>query len=221
MTVLIGVIATLLGGQPAGDLRITLVGNAGVLLSDGTTTLLVDLPYESGAFGYQAYDPGALRPAGTAVAVVTHDHRDHFDLDLFRRRPSWSVIGPGVITDRLPAARVLSGDSLAVGAFSVVVVPTPHSEGHRSYRVRWRGRVLYFSGDTEVPAFLRRAPPIDILFVTPWLSCEAAKAGLLGQAARRIGYHLSADGSDRLCGEVEQLAQGSSFAVPPGSPPGG
>ncbi|MGE3617189.1 MAG: MBL fold metallo-hydrolase [Gemmatimonadales bacterium] len=219
MIVLFGVVTALLTGRQAGDLRITLVGNAGVMLSDGATTLLVDLPYESGAFGYQTYDPDALQPAGTAVAVVTHDHRDHFALDLFRRRPSWSVIGPRGITERLPASRVLPGDSVAVGGFSVVAIPTPHIEGHRSYRVRWGGKVLYFTGDTEVPAFLGKAPPIDILFVTPWLSCEAAKTDLLSRAARRIGYHFSPEGTDRVCGAVEQLPQGTSFAVAPRAGP--
>jgi hypothetical protein len=44
----------------AQQLTVELVGNAGVVLSDGTTTLLVDLPYESGAFGYMRYDQDAL-----------------------------------------------------------------------------------------------------------------------------------------------------------------
>ncbi len=48
-------------------LSITIVGNAGVLLSDGATSLLVDLPYESGAFGYQTYDPSDLNPPGYQV----------------------------------------------------------------------------------------------------------------------------------------------------------
>lgn len=196
----------------ADELAITMVGNAGVILSAGATSLLVDLPYESGASGYMAYDPAALDPPGDVTSIITHGHADHFDPELFLQREDWRLLGPPSVTAGLPPARVVEGDSVILGAFEVVVVPTPHTADHRSYRVRWGGRVLHFTGDTEDAARLSAGPPIDILFVTPWLSC-AVGLDVEAVARRRIAYHLDPRGTDRVCGEVEILPQGTSFRI--------
>lgn len=203
----------------APTLTVEFVGNAGVSLSDGSTTLLVDLPYEPGAFGYMRYDPGALRPAGTVVSVITHDHRDHFDPGLFLARAEWRVVGPPSVTRHVPAGRRLSGDSVQIGAFAVVAIATPHTEDHRSYRVRWRGRVLHFVGDTEQPESLAGGP-VDLLFVTPWLSCLVAGSGRGSFGRRSIAYHHRADRSDRMCGPVEVPQQGTRFSLTPAPRPG-
>lgn len=199
--------------QGSDSLRITMVGNAGVLLTDSTTSLLVDLPYTSGAFGYQAYEPNSLRPPGRVVSVVTHHHVDHFDAALFSARPDWSIIGPPSVVNRIEPHRVIQGDSVQVGAFAVVVVPTPHTPDHRSYRVRWRGRVLHFVGDTEDTAALGRGPSMDVLFVTPWLSCASGAATGLARATRRIAYHVQVAPGERRCGDIEVLPQGSRLSL--------
>jgi L-ascorbate metabolism protein UlaG (beta-lactamase superfamily) len=209
---IVGLVVVTLAVQ-APDLRVTMVGNAGVLLTDGAASLLVDLPYESGAFGYMHYDPSQLAPLGRTVSVITHHHADHFHPEQFASRADWELIGPPSVTGALPRGRVLDGDSIQVGHFSVVVLPTPHTDDHRSYRIRWRGLVMHFVGDTEDPAALNRGPDVDVLFVTPWLSCAAARVGGLEKAARRIAYHLAPGGGDQICGDVEALEQGSSFAL--------
>lgn len=196
----------------ADQLTVTMVGNAGVVLSDGASSLLVDLPYESGAFGYMTYDPAALAPPGAVTSIITHDHADHFDPELLQQREDWRIVGPPSATAGLPSARVVEGDSVSIGAFEVVIVPTPHTADHRSYRIRWGGRVLHFTGDTEDDARLRDSPAIDVLFVTPWLSC-AAGLDVESVARRWIAYHLSPRGTDRVCGEVEILPQGTSFGI--------
>ena len=206
--------ALLLSAQASGpDLKITMIGNAGVLLSDGATSLMVDLPYQSGAFGYQAYDPTNLAPGGDVVSVITHHHLDHFDPAIFLPRDGWRILGPPSVTRDLPDSLVLRGDSVRVGRFSVVSVATPHTEDHRSYRIRWGGRVLHFVGDTEDPGHLADAPPMDVLFVTPWLSCAAETGGLLEVASRRIAYHLRPGGGDRVCGGAMELEPGASFTL--------
>ena len=121
------------------DLRVELVGNAGVMLSDGSTSLLIDLPYESGAFGYMTYRAADLQPRGSVVSVITHHHRDHFEASAFLARTGWRIIGPPSVIRDLPITRVLAGDSVEVGRFSVVALPTPHTDDHRSYRIRWGG----------------------------------------------------------------------------------
>lgn len=201
--------------QATNSLQVTIVGNAGVLLTDGTTSLLVDLPYTSGAFGYQAYEPAALQPPGNAISVITHHHDDHFDAALFNRHPDWRVIGPPSVVRQFAAARVIRGDSVQVGAFAIVVVPTPHTDDHRSYRVRWRGRVLHFVGDTEDITALSSGPVLDVLFITPWLSCAPDAPEGLARAARRIGYHLQVAPGERRCGSIEVLPQGTRFILSP------
>lgn len=216
-------VAAVLSLAPAQtpELRVTVVGNAGVLLSDGTASLLVDLPYRPGAFGYMEYRPEALDPPGSVVSVITHHHADHFDADLFRARREWRVAGPPSVTEGLPPERVLSADSVEVGAFAVVALPTPHTPDHRSYRIRWRGRVLHFTGDTEDPTSLADGPAVDILFITPWLSCAVHGSGTGRFGRRSIVYHLRPDGGDRRCGPVEALEKGAGFTVRPGGPGGG
>lgn len=209
-------LALLSGVAQAQELTVHLVGNAGVVLTDGTTSLLVDLPYESGAFGYMRYDPARLRPTGATVSVITHDHRDHFDRSLFLARASWRIIGPPSVTADLPRERVLTGDSVVVGAFSVVGLRTPHTADHRSYRIRWRGRVLHFTGDTEQASAVPPEPSLDVLFITPWLQCTLQNSGRMVSRNRAILYHRQPDGSDEICGSGEPLEQGTRFALTPG-----
>lgn len=194
------------------SLHVRFIGNEGVSLSDGATTLLTDLPYVSGAFGYMHYRPEQLRPEGPVVSVVTHRHDDHFSPALFRER-DWQIVGPEEVTAALPAARVLSlRDTVAVGAFRIVPLRTPHSDTeHYSYLITWRGVRLYFVGDTEDPTRLLATPDLDVVFITSWLSCTVEARGATVDAARLILYHQRADGSDRVCGAVEELGQGAGF----------
>ncbi len=205
-------VSILMAAGQSATLQLQFIGNAGVLLSDGVTSLLVDFPYQSGAFGYMEYDFESAQPSGRTVSVITHAHSDHFDADLFLKT-DWAAIAPPGVQSSLPAERVLSGDSLRVGAFSVVAVQTPHTPEHRSYRIRWRGRVLYFTGDTEDIARLTGQPPLDVLFITPWLSCALARSGAAVNAVRAVAYHQAPNGSDRFCGSARPMRQGESFVL--------
>lgn len=205
-----GVACTL---QAANDLEITMVGNAGVVLADGTTTLLIDLPYQPGAYGYMQYEPARLNPRGQVVSVITHGHLDHFDPTLFAAR-DWLAIAPADVAAELPPSRILEGDSIQVGDFAVVALTTPHSDvGHQSYRIRWHARVFYFVGDTEAAGTVPTTPTPDVLFITPWLSCNLAGAGSDAWGDRNVIYHAAPSGNDRVCGPVEQLPQGASWTV--------
>ncbi|MEZ4425266.1 MAG: MBL fold metallo-hydrolase [Gemmatimonadota bacterium] len=210
-------VATLL--TPTDTLYLELVGNAGVVLSDGEVSLLVDLPYESGAFGYQEYSVGSLQPRGQVVSVITHAHTDHFDAGLWRSREPWRVMGPPSVVAGLPPDRVLRGDSVRIGSFDVVALRTPHTPDHQSYRLRWRGRVVHATGDTEDPSALEGSPDLDVLFITPWLSCAAAERGI-ELPGRSIAYHLRPDGGDRLCAGVTGSHQGTRITLSPASPAG-
>lgn len=199
--------------QEAAVLDVEMVGNAGVVLTDGTTSLLIDLPYEPGAFGYMDYDPVGLEPPGEVVSVITHHHADHFDAALFAQRPTWRLVGPSSVAARVAPDRVLGGDSVQVGAFAIIAIRTPHTDDHRSYRIRWRGRVLFFTGDTEDPAAVPSEPRIDVLFVTPWLNCALTRSGRSESWDRSVTYHLRPDGTDQTCGVSELLEQGARFEI--------
>jgi len=197
----------------AQELSVQYIGNAGVILSDSTTSLLIDLPYESGAFGYMQYDPELLQPSGGTVSVITHDHADHFDPSLFMAHGSWRIIGPPSITETIPPDRVLSGDSVTVGAFLISAISTPHSADHRSYRIRWRSRVFHFAGDTDSAASIPIEPHLDILFVTPWLQCALQQAGRERSWDRAVLYHHQPDASDEICGDATRLEQGARLTL--------
>jgi hypothetical protein len=149
------------------------------------------------------------------VAVITHHHLDHFDPSLFGRHGTWRVVGPASATGALTPARVVTGDSVMMGAFAIIAIPTPHTPDHRSYRIRWRGRILHFTGDTETTDAVLSEGAIDVLFVTPWLQCALAGSGQPGTWERAVLYHLRPDGADRICGTADRLAQGARFAMLP------
>lgn len=204
-------LAVLTVALPMDTLEVRLVANAGVVLSDGETSLVFDLPYQSGYSGYAEYDPSTIDVTGRVVAAITHEHLDHFEPDLFRARDWEIVAGPPV--ERLVVDRpVLSGDSLVIGAFSLVAVPTTHIPHHRSYRVRWGDRVVFVPGDAENAEALTGQPPLDVAFVTPWLACAVRRAGARIDAARIVGYHRSR--SDDFCGPAETLPADASIRLP-------
>jgi hypothetical protein len=163
------------------------------------------------------YDPAQLQRPGATVSVITHHHRDHFDPSLFVARPSWRIIGPPSVTAEVPSDRVLRGDSIEVGRFAVVVIPSSHTEDHRSYRVRWQRRVLNFLGDTDQVNAVPGEPYIDVLFVTPWLQCALTSAGQTVTWSRAVVYHRQVDGSDRICGVAELMNQGAQLKLQPGA----
>ncbi len=146
--------------QPAQrpNLDARFIGNMAVALTDGTTTIVSDFPYQSGAFGYMTYDAAEIRSATSAMlALITHRHNDHWEPALFART-SWSVAGPDDVVAGIPAARVVRVRSGATfGAARIESIQTPHANvGHYSYVVTWHGRRIYFSGDTTRRA--RRSP---------------------------------------------------------------
>ena len=200
-----------MGRQEA--LQVTMVGNAGVLLSDGATSLLVDLPYESGAHGYQEYEPAVLSPTGRVVSVITHHHTDHFDPGLFVARDRWEIIGPPSVVAALPDQRVLEGDSIQVGSFSVIAIRTPHTDDHRSYRIRWKSRIVHVVGDTQQASSLAVGPDLDLLFITPWLIRTIARQDLVLDCDMLVVYHQKEGEEFPDFQGVRRLEQGEQFVV--------
>lgn len=209
----IALLSIALSLAPSDSLQVRFVGNAGFEVSDGATTLLVDLPYESGAFGYMNYDFAALHPAGHVVSVITHRHADHFEPGLFQATTA-DIVGPEEVTDAFAPTRVLEGRIVMVGDFRIQRFPTPHRDTeHYSYLIDWRGQRLYFVGDTEDPTHLLSTEGLDVVFLTPWLSCAVEEAGGAPNADKVVLHHHSPDQRSRVCGEPDVLEQDEVFTI--------
>ena len=192
--VLITGIAAFVGAglQPSTVLEARFIGNMSWAISDGAFTLMTDFPYDSGAIrGYMTYDASQVRSSTTdTLSLITHRHRDHWSPALFSKT-DWKVVGPadaivGLATDRVVAVSV----RFPHGPLVIDPIETPHANlGHYSYVVRWHGRRLYFSGDTESPAHLIGLKDLDVAFVSPWLHRAALKGGARIDAKRLIIHH--------------------------------
>ena len=135
----------------ADELEIEFIGNMAFRLGDGATTLYSDFPYRSGAFGYMTYDL-PLAGLGDGASLITHEHADHWDAQLFAQTRLELIAHPSIAA-RVPSERVLSWDErISYGGIEIEPIATEHTPSHRSYLVHWRGLRLYFTGDTESTA---------------------------------------------------------------------
>jgi L-ascorbate metabolism protein UlaG (beta-lactamase superfamily) len=169
-------------------------------ISDGTTTLFTDFPYESGYSGYMEYDWREIRSVTPqSLALITHRHRDHWDEALFEKT-TWKVIGPKDALGGIPSSRIVRSlpvtpvrTTLTFDSLMIEALPTPHGTlGHYSYLVTWHGRRLYFTGDTDDDGQLLDMTNIDVAFVSPWLYQRTLKRGRGIDARRIVIYHHTA-----------------------------
>ena len=176
--------------QPVPSLTATFIGNMAFAITDGSTTLYTDFPYESGYSGYMTYDIDAVPKAKDSLCLITHGHRDHFDSKLMATM-SCRVIAPADATASLPAARVIAlAPRMTFRGIEIQRIETPHAKiGHDSYLVTWHGLRLYFTGDTESTDALLAQRDLDAAFVSPWLLDAVAKRGAKIDATRVIVYH--------------------------------
>jgi L-ascorbate metabolism protein UlaG (beta-lactamase superfamily) len=202
---------------PPPALQIRFIGNAAFELTDGSTTLLVDFPYESGAGGFMTYDSGAVRARGRVLALFTHRHLDHFDREALLAR-GWAAWGPAEVLDLLPAGQVFSrSDSVAFGPFRIARIPEPHADVENvAFLITWRGRRIYHSGDATDPARLEAMPELDVALVQQNLLCwMAQQRGARVPAREVVVFHHFGTGS-RGCLGARELRQGESLEVRPG-----
>jgi hypothetical protein len=180
--------ATAAGGH--GALRARFIGNAAVEITDGTTMLLVDFPYTSGAFGYMTYPNSELFLRHNAICLFTHAHADHFAPGLLSR-VGCTVAGPSSLEANLPASVrsiPLSGMTRA-GTLSITPVATEHGPDHDSYLVDWNGVRIAVTGDTDAASALPRLSPSDVLLINPWLLAKARSDHIPLRAAMIVVTH--------------------------------
>ena len=168
-------------GPAAALLRVTALGNAGFLLSSGTTTLFLD-PFIQASHGSQPIGEGLL--AKDSSILITHDHWDHLNV-----RAVIEAAGRGaLVVAPEPAIRTLSRQvakrSLIqlepdnVGVRATAEVPgaritafrTRHGQAHNSYLVEMNGFRVFDDGDNEHAECLDRSAlqNLDALILCPW-----------------------------------------------------
>ena len=183
------------------ELKARFIGQMAFEISDGTTTLMTDFPFQAGYAGAPDFAPREI-VAGTAdtLALITHKHPDHWEPSLFRYT-KWRVLGPADATATAPPDRVVAMSSrVTFGSAVIEPLDTPHANiGHYSYLVTWHGRRLYFSGDTDSPDRLLATRNLDVAFVSPWLYESINKSGRRIDARRVVIYHHRAGQSVKTC----------------------
>ena len=183
-------LASSLSAAETARLQARFIGNMAFAITDGTTTLYTDFPYESGAFGYMTYDFEAVPKASDSLCLITHGHRDHFDPALFAKMGS-KIIAPPSVSAPLAADRVIPfASEMAYRGIRVEALRTPHGDtDHASYLVTWHGLRLYFTGDTDSPERLLAAKDLDAAFVAPWLLEAVQQRNARIDARRVVVYH--------------------------------
>ena len=199
--------------DPGPRLEARFIGNAGFELSDGTTAVLLDFPYRSGAFGYMKFDRKALRPRPGSLCLFTHRHEDHFDPDAIDSI-GCTVAGPDEVQAMVPAPnRAGSGPVWETGGVRIECLPTPHADvEHCSYRIRWADQVLLVAGDIDDLAHLGPFDdPAAVVLLPSWLVPDLRNHPRSGG-----GYVIShhADGETvEVCSKCLLPTQGSGFEL--------
>jgi len=173
----------------AGNLQITPIQHASVLVQAGGKVLYVDPAQGS-------YD---TLPKADYI-LITDIHGDHLAPEVIGKlkKSSTEIIAPQAVADKLPGCAVMSnGQTKTAGPFTVEAAPmynltrgpAPgkfyHDKGRgNGYVLTYGGKRIYFSGDTEGIPEMKALRNIDVAFVcmnlpytmTPSEAADAVKA---------------------------------------------
>ena len=127
------------------SLKITWLGHASVLVTDGASNIYFD-PWNLS---------GSLPPAD--IILVTHEHHDHYSEPDIRMisKPGMKVVAPmkmALVTDIVkPGEKVLINgiEITAVPAYNIGKVFHPRSNGWAGFILTMDGKKIYHAGDTD------------------------------------------------------------------------
>nr|WP_294858659.1 MBL fold metallo-hydrolase [uncultured Fluviicola sp.] len=200
------------------SITIRFVGNCGLRLTDGTSTIYVDFPYKSGAYHYMEYDKSEIDSIQDgAIFIFTHRHADHYSKRILKKL-NGRKFGPWNIGE-------LEKLNASILDFDIRAFKTKHqvygiSFKHDSYLVTWHGKKIYLSGDTENSDTIAKQQGIDWAFVPVWLLMDAKEKGVnLGAISNMFAvYHIGPH--DRITNDAKdpkiQLLnrQGERITIP-------
>ena len=203
----------------AGELTFTFIGNMAFHITDGETTLLSDYPYISGAFGYMEYDEKDVPEIKDGLHLVTHFHTDHWAARQFKAMDQKTkIIAPPRMTKRLDQDRVIPVTTDAPMTFKDITleaIPMPHrlAPEHFSYLVTWKGKRIYFMGDTETPEDILKQKDLDVLFISPWIVRTIERQNLTVDAKQLILYHQKIDEEVPEFQNYLRIKQGATYTL--------
>jgi L-ascorbate metabolism protein UlaG (beta-lactamase superfamily) len=194
-----------------GDLEITFLGHASLMMAFGGKTIHVD-PCGDVA------DYRALPRAD--LVLVTHEHFDHFDPAAFRAivKPGTAVIGSKGCSGKLPSGAVLmaNGESRTVLGLLLEAIPAYNIEHKRpdgnpfhpqgsgnGYVVTFGDKRIYIAGDTENTPAMKALAGIDVAFLPmnlPYTMSpeQVADAALAFKPKALYPYHCGDTDTGRL-----------------------
>jgi L-ascorbate metabolism protein UlaG (beta-lactamase superfamily) len=174
----------------AGELKVTFIGHASLMLQFGGTTIYND---PVGQFG----DFSKLPKADLILAA--HDHFDHFDLETIKKisKAGTKVVMTPLCASKLPGGIVLkNGEEATVDGIRVEAVPAYNLVHMRSpgvpyhpkgagngYVLTFGDKRVYIAGDTENIPEMKTLKAIDYAFLpmnlpytmTPEMVADAAR----------------------------------------------
>lgn len=189
----------------AGDLKITPVTHASVVLEFGGKSWYVD-PWSSGDFS-------SLPKAD--VILITDIHGDHMDSKAIAavRKDATVIIAPPSVAETVSVARVVeNGGKVSLHGVAIEAVPMYnlqrgpepgklfHDKGRgNGYVLTMGGKRIYISGDTEGVPEMRALKNIDVAFVCmnlPYTMPPEEAAAAVKAFQPKIVYPYHYRGSD-------------------------
>ncbi len=174
-----------------GDLEITFIGHASLMMRFGGKIIHVDPCGQEGDY---------LKLPKADLILVTHDHADHFDpvaLQNIRNKETLLVLTQRCGEEFAGGIVMKNGDVRTVTGIRIEAVPAYnivnkrpdgeffHPKGHgNGYVLTMGGKRVYVAGDTENMPEMKALKEIDIAFLpmnlpytmTPGMVADAAKA---------------------------------------------
>jgi L-ascorbate metabolism protein UlaG (beta-lactamase superfamily) len=165
--------------------RLTYIGHATTLLRLDGAAILTDPLLRNRLGPLRRQTPMSPNLPGQLDAVViSHLHRDHFDLPSLRQLPArtplvvprgatrWiAMVGAAQVTE------IGLGETISVGDVVVTAVPAMHEGRHwrwgpeiepLGYLIEAGGRSVYFAGDTDLFPQMSDLGPLDLALLPVW-----------------------------------------------------
>lgn len=155
-----------------GDLAITFIGHATLMMSFGGKNIYVDPTT-------QIADYSNLPKAD--LIIITHEHSDHFDLKAIDQLKTvkTEIVATETVAAKLKGIAIMKNDEVktirgleikAVPAYNLVHMRSPGSPFHpkgigNGYVVTFGDKLIYIAGDTENIPEMSSLKNIDIAFL--------------------------------------------------------
>ncbi|WP_323789794.1 hypothetical protein [Psychroserpens sp.] len=181
---------TTLGFSQSKEIKIEFLGNCGLYLTDGKTSIYTDFPYKSGAHGYMDFEETELDSIKeNSIFIFTHKHSDHYsDKNIKKvikekggkKYGSWNIDELRNLGESIPN-------------FSIQAFKTDHkwSSKHYSYLITWHHKKIFLSGDTESAETIGTIKNMDWAFVPYWILLDAKENDIKIDTNMFGVYHLA------------------------------